>query len=62
MGLGATQKMAMDIFKGLNNNSTLDSDPSETLADIFISIRILNVMASASKSFVLQEEVFQVSP
>ncbi|XP_035474037.1 adhesion G-protein coupled receptor F2 [Scophthalmus maximus] len=59
MGLGATQKMAMDIFKGLNNNSTLDSDPSETLADIFISIRILNVMASASKSFVLQEEVFQ---
>ncbi|XP_044024247.1 adhesion G-protein coupled receptor F1 isoform X2 [Siniperca chuatsi] len=57
-GLGATQAVAMDIFEGLKNSSTLDSDSSDTMADIIASINILGVMAIASNTIVLQEDVF----
>ncbi|XP_070782299.1 adhesion G protein-coupled receptor F4 [Enoplosus armatus] len=57
-GLGATQEVARDIFGGLKNSSTLNTDSSDTLADISASINILNVMASASENVVLQEDVF----
>lgn len=52
----------MDIFEGLKNSSTIDSDPSDTVADISASISILNVMSRASENVVLQEDIFTVSP
>lgn len=62
MGLGATQKMANDIFNGIWNNTAVnDSDSSETIADISMSINILEVMSQASKNVPLQEDVFPVS-
>lgn len=62
MGLGATQEMAVDIFKGIWNNTAVnDSDSSETIADISTSINILQVMSRASENVRLQEDVFPVS-
>lgn len=62
MGLGATQEMAVDIFKGIWNNTAVnDSDSSETIADISTSINILHVMSRASENVLLQEDVFPVS-
>lgn len=61
MGLGATQEVAMNIFQGLKNSSTSNSDSSESMADIDASITILDVMSSASNNIVLQQEVFPVS-
>ncbi|XP_033504313.2 adhesion G protein-coupled receptor F4 [Epinephelus lanceolatus] len=55
-GLGATQKEAKNIFEGLKNSSTLKSD-SDLMADLSASINVLNVMASASEKFALQEDV-----
>lgn len=63
MGLGATQKIAMDIFQELKNSSTPDdSHSSDAVADIDASIKVLNVMARASENVALQEDVFPVSP
>lgn len=62
MGLGATQKMALDIFDGIWNNTAVnDSDSSDTIADISTSINILSMMSSASENVNLQEDVFPVS-
>lgn len=62
MGLGATQKMASDIFNGIWNITAVnDSDTSETIADISTSINILQVMSKASENVPLQEDVFPVS-
>lgn len=62
MGLGATQKMALDIFDGIWNNTAVnDSDSSNTIADISTSINILKMMSRASENFELQEDVFPVS-
>ncbi len=62
MGLGATQEKAKDIFKELKNISALNSDSSDTTADITASINILTVMASASENIDLNEDIFPVSP
>ncbi|KAL7388681.1 hypothetical protein ABVT39_018919 [Epinephelus coioides] len=56
-GLGATQKEAKNIFEGLKNSSTLKSDSDNLMADLSASINVLNVMASASEKFALQEDV-----
>lgn len=62
MGLGATQEMAVNIFKGIWNSTAVnDSDSSETMADISTSINILRVMSRASENVRLQEDVFPVS-
>ncbi|XP_070706004.1 adhesion G-protein coupled receptor F2 [Pempheris klunzingeri] len=57
-GLGATQETAMNIFGGLWNSSSYDSDPSDAVADITASINVLDVMSSASENVVLQEGIF----
>ncbi|TMS12345.1 Adhesion G-protein coupled receptor F3 [Larimichthys crocea] len=57
-GLGATQEVARDIFQGLKNSSTADSESGDTTADIGASINILNVMANASQNIVLNDDVF----
>ncbi|KAF7642607.1 hypothetical protein LDENG_00255000 [Lucifuga dentata] len=61
-GPGATQEMALDIFAGLKNSSkTSLEDSSNTenrMADLTASINVLNMMASASEYFVLEEAVF----
>lgn len=57
-GLGATEEMALDIFKRLKNSSTaFDSESSDTTADIDSSINILDTMAKASEYIVLQDRV-----
>ncbi|XP_042245565.1 adhesion G-protein coupled receptor F3-like [Thunnus maccoyii] len=57
-GLGATQKVAMDIFAGLQNSSMADStNSSSIMADLGASINILSVMSSASVNIALQESV-----
>lgn len=62
MGLGATQKIALDIFDGIwNNTGVNNSDSSDTIADISTSINILNMMSRGSENIDLQEEVFPVS-
>ncbi|XP_040919861.1 adhesion G-protein coupled receptor F3 isoform X2 [Toxotes jaculatrix] len=57
-GLGATQEVALDIFEGLKNSSAVNSDSSDTVADIGASINVLGVMASASQKVVLGDSVF----
>lgn len=53
----------MDIFEGLKNTSTPDSDPesesdsSDAMADISASVDVLKVMATASGNVVLEEAV-----
>lgn len=62
MGLGATQKMALDIFDGIwNNTAANDSDSSDTIADISTSLSILNMMERGSVNIDLQENVYPVS-
>ncbi|XP_031733169.1 adhesion G protein-coupled receptor F5-like [Anarrhichthys ocellatus] len=61
-GLGATQEMAMNIFSGLKNSSTSESDSSYYIANIIASINILDVMARASENVNLQDGVLPVSP
>ncbi|XP_068199406.1 adhesion G-protein coupled receptor F3 [Antennarius striatus] len=56
-GLGATQQAALDIFEGLKNSSLSESDSVDTTADIIASIDVLDLMARASESVVLQEDV-----
>ncbi|XP_035534123.1 adhesion G-protein coupled receptor F3 [Morone saxatilis] len=48
----------MDIFSGLKNRSTSDSDSDDETADVTASINVLNVMASASKNVVLNQDIF----
>lgn len=63
MGLGASQRVAMDIFQGLRNSSTSDfSNSNDSMADISASINVLTVMARASQNVAFQEDVFPVSP
>ncbi|XP_007567797.1 adhesion G protein-coupled receptor F5 [Poecilia formosa] len=58
-GLGATQEVAMNIFEGVKNSSSLSSDGSgDDVADIGASIGIIGVMANASVNIVLNEDVF----
>ncbi|KAI3364066.1 hypothetical protein L3Q82_010895 [Scortum barcoo] len=57
MGLGATQKVALDIFEGLKNSSRSNAAASDSIADIGASINVLNVMSKASKNVILGEEV-----
>lgn len=52
----------MDIFQGLKNSSLQESGEGETMADVSASIRVLNVMASASENVVLQDDVLPVRP
>ncbi|XP_029281742.1 adhesion G protein-coupled receptor F4 [Cottoperca gobio] len=56
-GLGTSPEIANDIFSGLKNSSTSYDNTSDTTADIFASINILNVMAEASLDTPLQEGV-----
>ncbi|KAK2890445.1 hypothetical protein Q8A73_018745 [Channa argus] len=56
-GLNATSQMAVKIFEGLLNNSVLPSSSTNNFADVDASIKVLNVMASASTITVLQQEV-----
>ena len=50
----------MGIFEALKNTTT--SESGDDIAEIKASISIINVMATASKSTSLKEEVFDVSP
>lgn len=62
MGLGATQKMALNIFDGIwNNTAANDSDSGDTIADISTSISILNMMERGSENIDLGEDVYPVS-
>ncbi|XP_063351611.1 uncharacterized protein LOC134643263 isoform X2 [Pelmatolapia mariae] len=57
-GLGATPEVAKDIFEGLKNSSALGSGSSNDIADVSASIDVLNMMAKASKTTVLQDDIF----
>ncbi|XP_039873875.1 adhesion G-protein coupled receptor F3 [Simochromis diagramma] len=57
-GLGATTEVAKNIFEGLKNSSTLSSGSGESIADISASIGVLNMMADASNTIVLREDIF----
>ncbi|XP_059212912.1 adhesion G protein-coupled receptor F4 [Centropristis striata] len=56
-GLGATQEDALDIFEGLLNSSSSNSDSNHTMADVAASVNVLNVMSEASENFELQMDV-----
>ncbi|TNN84997.1 Adhesion G protein-coupled receptor F5 [Liparis tanakae] len=56
-GLNATQDMANAIFLGLQNNSLVESDQSDYMADINSSINTLNLMDRASEYFDMQPGV-----
>lgn len=53
--------MAKNIFEGLKNSSTLSSGSGESIADVSASIGVLNMMAKASNTTVLGEDIFPVS-
>ncbi|CAI5683050.1 unnamed protein product [Oreochromis niloticus] len=57
-GLGATPEVAKNIFEGLKNSSTLSSGSGESIADVSASIGVLNMMAKASNTTVLGEDIF----
>lgn len=57
-GLGATPEVAKNIFEGLKNSSTLSSGSGESIADVSASIGVLNIMASASNTNKLGEDIF----
>ncbi|XP_034006394.1 adhesion G protein-coupled receptor F4 isoform X2 [Trematomus bernacchii] len=57
-GLGATQEVAMEIFSGLFNSSTTDTDSNDSTADVIASIEVLNLMSKASEFIVLEDSVF----
>ncbi|XP_061898343.1 adhesion G protein-coupled receptor F4 isoform X3 [Entelurus aequoreus] len=57
MGLVSSQEAAVDIFEGLRNSSMSDGDSSGKMADLMASIHVLDVMADASESIVLQDNV-----
>uniref|UniRef100_A0A3P9LY85 Adhesion G protein-coupled receptor F3b n=1 Tax=Oryzias latipes TaxID=8090 RepID=A0A3P9LY85_ORYLA len=56
-GVGATQKVAMDIFEGMRNNSEPAND-SSNIADIMASVNIIDTMAQATQYVQLDEHVF----
>ncbi|KAM8831668.1 adhesion G-protein coupled receptor F3 isoform 2-T4 [Spinachia spinachia] len=58
MGLGATEEGAVNIFSGLKNSSTVNSDSPDSIADINQSIDVLDVMSKASDNFSFQESIF----
>ncbi|KAM4522230.1 uncharacterized protein adgrf3b isoform 2-T2 [Odontesthes bonariensis] len=57
-GLGATDKVAKNIFGGIKNGSKSNSDFDVDIADTIASINVVDTMAMASKNIALQEEVF----
>ncbi|XP_041660574.1 adhesion G protein-coupled receptor F4 [Cheilinus undulatus] len=61
-GLGATEEVAFNIFERLKNFSvtfvTDTSSISDTTADVNASINVLSLMARASETIELHEEVF----
>ncbi|XP_074541443.1 adhesion G protein-coupled receptor F5 [Halichoeres trimaculatus] len=59
-GLGATEEVALNIFERLKNSSiAFKSDSSSNTADIDRSISILDSMAKASETIVLQDSVLK---
>ncbi|XP_061780425.2 adhesion G protein-coupled receptor F4 [Nerophis lumbriciformis] len=56
-GQVSSQEAAVDIFERLRNSSMSDGDSSGKMADLMASIHILDVMADASESIVLQDNV-----
>ncbi|XP_061669069.1 adhesion G protein-coupled receptor F4 [Syngnathoides biaculeatus] len=56
-GQETTPEAAVAIFKGLRNNSIWDSNSSGRMADLNVSIHILELMANASESNTLQNNV-----
>ncbi|XP_010793550.1 uncharacterized protein adgrf3b isoform X2 [Notothenia coriiceps] len=56
-GLGATQKMALDIFSRLFKSSTSDPNSNDSTADISASINVLSLMSKASEFIVLEDSV-----
>ncbi|KAM6906827.1 adhesion G-protein coupled receptor F3 [Lycodopsis pacificus] len=56
-GLGATQEVALNIFSGLKNSSTSESDSGYSIADTIASINVLNVMAQATANVTLDDAV-----
>ncbi|XP_034435233.1 adhesion G-protein coupled receptor F1-like isoform X2 [Hippoglossus hippoglossus] len=55
-GIGATPEAAIGIFEGLKN--TTKSDSRDDIAEINASISVINIMATASRTIILKEEVF----
>lgn len=60
MGLGATNELAVHIFKGLKNATTFTTVHSDVIADLTASIEILNVMGDASQKTTLNETILHV--
>lgn len=60
-GLGATPEVALDIFNGLQNNTSINTSSSDSVADIAASINVLDKMAQASENIVLGAKILPVS-
>lgn len=56
-GFGATEAVALDIFKGLENNTSTGSGSNDNIADLTASINVLDMMAQASKNIALGKTV-----
>ncbi|KAM9840796.1 adhesion G-protein coupled receptor F3 [Aulostomus maculatus] len=56
-GVDATLTVALAIFEGLKNSSTLFSVSFDTTADIAASIQVLKTMSEASENMVLPSDV-----
>lgn len=56
-GLGATPEVALDIFNGLQNNTSINTSSSDSVADIAASINVLDKMAQASENIVLGAKI-----
>ncbi|KAG7509561.1 adhesion G-protein coupled receptor F1-like [Solea senegalensis] len=54
-GMGASQDLAKNVFEGLKNFST--SETTESTANVIGVIKVLDVMATASKTFAMTEEI-----
>lgn len=53
--------MALDIFAGMKNETKTSSNNDTDIADINASVDILDIMAKASKTTPLKENIFPVS-